>query len=138
MISGEDPLNDAGIIRFDVEAGTAQRFVNDGNFIDLTVGQDGLLYALGPGGVATTRVIRVFDPLSMVLVRQIPNLPGDLRAITVAANGDIYGVRNSSNQATNPFVYRYNRNGVQIGSRPACNFSVDKCRRARRTSTTST
>ena len=45
----------------------------------------------------------------------IPNLPADLRAITIAANGDIYGVRNSANVAINPYVYRYNRNGVLIG-----------------------
>ena len=48
----------------------------------------------------------------MVRVREIPSLPADLRAITVAANGDIYGVRNSPNTAINPFVYRYSRNGV--------------------------
>ncbi len=112
LLSGENPLTDAGIIRFNIEAGTAERFIDNGNFLDLTVGRDGLLYALGPGGAASTRFIRVFDPLSMVPVRDIPNLPADLRAITVAANGDIYGVRNSPNTVVNPFVYRYASNGA--------------------------
>jgi VCBS repeat-containing protein len=112
LLSGENPLTDAGIVRFDVEAGTAQRFIDDGNFIDLTVGRDGLLYALGPAGAATSRFIRVYNPQSMVRVREIPNMPADLRAITVAANGDIYGVRNSPNTVVNLFVYRYAGNGA--------------------------
>ncbi len=74
--SGENPLSDAGIIRFDIEAGTAQRFVDDGNFVDLTVGRDGLLYALGPGGAAASRFIRVYDPASMVQVRRGPQPAG--------------------------------------------------------------
>lgn len=111
LLSGEDPLTDAGILRFDIETGAVQRFIDDGNFIDLTVGADGLLYALGPGGAATSRFIRVFDPLTMVRIRQISGLPGDLRAITVAANGDFYGVRTSPNAAINPYVYRYTRDG---------------------------
>jgi len=116
LLSGENPLTDAGIIRFDIETGAVQRFVDDGNFIDLAIGRDGLLYALGPGGAATSRFLRVFDPLTMVRIRQISNLPGDLRAITVAANGDIYGVRNSPNAAINPYVYRYDRNGFLIAA----------------------
>ncbi len=115
LLSGENPLSDAGIIRFDIEAGTAQRFVDDGNFIDVTVSPDGRLYALGPGGAAASRFIRVYDPVSMVRLGQITGLPGDLRAITVAANGDIFGVRNSPNVALNPYVYRYNSSGVLIG-----------------------
>lgn len=116
LVSGENPLADAGILRFDIETGAAQRFVDDGNFIDLTVGPDGLLYALGPGGVANSRFIRVYNPSTMARLRQISNLPGDLRAITVAANGDIFGVRNSTNTAINPFVYRYNSSGIQIAA----------------------
>jgi len=114
LLSGENPLSDAGIIRFDIEADTAQRFVDDGNFIDLTVGPDGRLYALGPGGAAASRFIRVYDPVSMVRLGQITGLPGDLRAITVAANGEIFGVRNSPNVALNPFVYRYNSSGAPL------------------------
>lgn len=116
LASGENPLTDAGILRFDIETGAVQRFIDDGNFIDLTVGPDGLLYALGPGGAATSRFIRVFDPLTMVRIRQISNLPSDLRAITVAANGEIFGVRNSPNAAINPYVYRYNRDGFQLAA----------------------
>ncbi len=115
LLSGENPLSDAGIVRFDIEAGTAQRFVDGGNFIDLTVGPDGLLYGLGPGGAATSRFIRVYDPLSMAPLGQIVNLPADLRAITIAANGDVLGVRYSANVAINPYVYRYNSSGVLIG-----------------------
>ena len=118
--SGENPLTDAGIVRFDIEAGTAQRFIDDGNFLDLTVGRDGLLYALGPAGATTSRFIRIFDPLTMVRVGEIRNLPSDLRAITVrvAAGGqiEVYGVRSSPNTAVNPFVYRYNSLGQQTAA----------------------
>ena len=137
LMSGENPLSDMGIIRFDIEAGTAQRFIDDGNFIDLTVGRDGLLYALGPAGAASSRFIRVFNPLSMVRVREIPNLPADLRAITVAANGDIFGVRNSPNTVVNPFVYRYAATAPRCRPIPyGCREAI--CPRPRRTSTTST
>mgnify|MGYP000909214944 FL=1 len=110
LMSAEDPQSDAGIIRFDLETGTSRRFVDGGNLIDLTVSPDGSLYALGPGGAVSSRFIRVYDPLTMTPVRQILNLPADLRAITVAANGDIYGVRSLSN----PYVYRYNANGALV------------------------
>ena len=38
-----------GIVRFDVYTGTFDRPVTDGDFIDLSVGLNGSLYALGPG-----------------------------------------------------------------------------------------
>lgn len=118
VLSGENASTDAGIVRFDIEAGTAQRFVADGNYIDLTVGPDGLLYALGPGGATSSRFIRAYDPETMVQRVQIAGLPADLCAIAIDTNGEILGVRNSANVTNNPYVYRYNRSGVQLQRYP--------------------
>jgi hypothetical protein len=95
LAAGDTSPSQAGIVRFDIEQGTATRFVNDGDFIDLAVGLDGLLYALGPGGPPAGQYIRVYQPQSMQLIRQIqlPTSMWDTRAITVDQNGQIYAVR---------------------------------------------
>ncbi|MCL4203176.1 MAG: tandem-95 repeat protein [Pirellulaceae bacterium] len=102
QVAGDTSPNQAGILRFDIEQGTAARFFDDGDFIDLAVGLDGLLYALGPGGPPAGQYIRVYQPQSMLLVRQIqlPTNMWDTRAITVDQNGQIYAVR-----AQDPRVY---------------------------------
>jgi hypothetical protein len=41
----------AGILRFDAADNySARRFAHTGEFVQVTIGRDGLLYALGPGG----------------------------------------------------------------------------------------
>ena len=93
VATGEDPLWHAGIIRFNIETGAAERFAGNVNFTDVSVGLDGLLYALGPSSTGTGRFLRVYDPENMLPQREIRNLPLETRAITVAADGTIYAVR---------------------------------------------
>jgi hypothetical protein len=108
VTSGEIPGVDNGIIRWDRDAGTVQRFADDGNYLDLTVGLgDGLLYALGLGGSPLSAYIRVFSPQTMQRVREIKNLDPDLRAIAVDAAGNIFGV-----MANDDNIYQFAGTGV--------------------------
>lgn len=77
-----------GIIRFDLANDTAERFdtkpfLEDGP-IDLTLGLDGFLYSFYDG------VVEKIDPLTMDSLG-IFFVPGGMRGIAVAANGDIFG-----------------------------------------------
>ena len=74
-----------GIVRFDTLGGTTIRFGSNG-YIDLTVGADGLLYALR-GGTA----VDVYDPATNTLINTV-NLTGtsDVRGIAVDSDGMIY------------------------------------------------
>lgn len=103
----------AGIVRFDIETGTATRFISDGDFIDVNVGLDGLVYALGPAGPPAGQYIRVYQPQSMQMLRQIqvPASLWDLRAITADENGQIYGVR-----YRDPSVYHLSAGGTILRS----------------------
>jgi len=84
-----------GIVRFDLAAGTAQRFADTIEPIDLNVGLDGKLYALNGYGNPY-----VFDPTTMTLLRQInlpwstpatpPNVAEDYRAVAADATGMFY------------------------------------------------
>jgi len=75
-----------GIVRFPVGAGTPTRFAEDSEFQDLTIGGDGLLYALR----GNESGVHVYDPFSMTFVRSF-NLDTGVRGIAVAANGLVYG-----------------------------------------------
>jgi len=107
---GDVPDLEEGIVRFDMETLRARRFVDDGDFIDLAVGLDGSLYALGPGSTPTGQYIRVYNPLDMALEREIQLPAGtqyeNILAITVDAAGNIYAVRRND-----PFVYVFDRDG---------------------------
>lgn len=121
--TGEDLQQHAGIVRFDIEAGTAEPFVRGANFSDVTVGLDGFLYALGTSSDGTGRFIRVYNPLTGIQLREIRGLPLQTRAITVAADGTIYAVRHYAgfspdadfcdyDSRDNPYVYEYRPNGT--------------------------
>lgn len=79
-----------GIVAFDTTDGTVQRFAENIEPIDLTIGLDGLLYALLPGG----EVIHVYHPTTFVFVDSLAltGIPGvtDNRSIAVDYNGDIF------------------------------------------------
>jgi hypothetical protein len=101
-----------GIVRFDITDYSAQRFaelgtVNDSNFIDLTIGLDGLLYALEDNGK-----LSVFNPLTLDLLRSLnlttPNFQNDFRAIAINATGEIF----ASNW--NGRIYHYSNSGVLL------------------------
>ncbi|ETX02789.1 MAG: hypothetical protein ETSY1_02255 [Candidatus Entotheonella factor] len=67
-----DPADEAkGIIRYDTSDGTWQRFAENIEPIDLTLGFDGLLYALAPGGSPSGRTVDVYNPQTLAFVSQI-------------------------------------------------------------------
>jgi hypothetical protein len=89
--------DEKGIVRFDLAAGTSDRFATDFEPIDVAAGLDGKLYALD-----AARTLRVYDPSSLALLNTI-TLPAsvtpagsstpvaqDYRAVAVDPNGLIY------------------------------------------------
>lgn len=95
-----------GIVRFDATDGTAQRFANTLEFIDLTVGLDGLLYAL-QGNEDT---VSVYNPSTQAFLRTI-NLANGVRGIAVNEQGHIFGVSWDGN------IYHFDTNGTQLNSK---------------------
>jgi hypothetical protein len=80
-----------GIVRFDTSSNTAIRFAAGSDFIDLNIGLDGNLYAL----TSPQAPIRVYDPKTMALLRQIP-LPttisstGGIRSVAADQTGRVF------------------------------------------------
>jgi hypothetical protein len=84
----------SGIVRIDLTNGDRQFFATGTEFSNLTVGGDGLVYALiSPTGDAPTE-IAVYDPLTMGAVRTVPLSFALQRAwvtdIAVTASGRIF------------------------------------------------
>ena len=83
-----------GIVAFNTVTGQAQRFAEDHEPIDLTMGLDGLLYTLSPGGSPGGRTINIYDPSSLTYINSIDltNIFGwtEHRSIAVDYNGDIF------------------------------------------------
>ncbi len=101
-----------GVVRFNLSDGTATRFATDFNPTDLTVGRDGLLYAMD-----SFQSVRVYDPQSLALVRTV-TLPASVggasqfyTGIAVNANGDIY-----ASTSSNRTVHRFDSAGALLGS----------------------
>jgi hypothetical protein len=82
----------AGIVRFDLSNGTAQR-TGLADYRQLTIGQDGLVYALQGGTSPESQEVDVYDPNGLGLVRSF-NMPEPLDALAVAKNGDIFAIQN--------------------------------------------
>jgi hypothetical protein len=81
MNTGGAPEN--GIVRFDLSGGPTVRFANGIDFIDVTMGLDGLIYG------DTGQSVFVYDPLTLAPIRNF-NLPlFDVRSIAVDASGNI-------------------------------------------------
>lgn len=96
-----------GIIRFNRVDGSSARFADTLDFNDLTVGHDGLLYAL-----AWPRTVYVYNPATMALVRSV-GLPSsingtsqDYRGIAVNAAGEIFAATWGKQ------VHRFDSSGV--------------------------
>ncbi len=86
--------NAQGVVRFDLDGANPLRFATDVEPIDLTLGLDGLLYVLHPGGSPGGRFVEVFDPATLAFIKQI-NLAGifghtEHRAIAVDSHGDLF------------------------------------------------
>lgn len=93
--SGGEP---SGIVRFNLDTGSATRFADGAEFDDLTLGLDGLLYAGN----------RVYDPNTMAWVRNVQlDAPwdSDIRGRAVDQDGSIYTVDWSG------WISRYNADG---------------------------
>jgi hypothetical protein len=108
--SGGEPN---GIIRFNVNDGTALRFASGpqngpGDYIQLAVGKDGLLYAEFPGTSPGGNELDVFDPTTLAFQRRI-NLNTDLRSIAVDQNGDIFAVAINDSH-----IYEFDPNGTLL------------------------
>jgi hypothetical protein len=75
-----------GLIRFDADNDYAPtRFATNSDFSDVTIGNDGLLYALNAG---TT--VSVFDPITLAPVRTITVPGSDNTAVAVDSQGNLY------------------------------------------------
>jgi hypothetical protein len=79
-----------GLIRFDSRNGYAfTRFATDQNFSDVSLGNDGKLYAI-ESGQSIQHVVFVYDPLTLKLVKTV-NVPGfDDACVTADSSGNIY------------------------------------------------
>jgi len=104
-----------GIIRFNVNDGTALRFASGppngaGDYIQLAVGKNGLLYAQYPGTSPGGNHLDVFDPVTLNFQRTI-NLGLDLRSIAVDQGGHIFAVTINDSH-----IYEFDPNGVLLRS----------------------
>ncbi|MBP7747029.1 MAG: hypothetical protein KA383_12950 [Phycisphaerae bacterium] len=81
-----------GIVRFDTANGTASRYLDYLDWIDLNIGFDGKLYALLPN----ERFLYVLDPLTMATERGF-FLGAACRGIAVDADGRIFGASGDGN-----------------------------------------
>ena len=104
-----------GIVRFDLSNGTATRFATNDAYQDLTIGGNGLLYAL-PGDSSPNNRIDVFDPNTMTLSRSIAQnitlQTADLRGLAVNYDGSIYAA------GWNGTIYALDGNGAIVNTRP--------------------
>ncbi|WP_157758845.1 hypothetical protein [Cystobacter fuscus] len=99
-----------GLVRFDLLTGGAQRFADTIDFIDVTLGLDGLLYGLA----GDERSVYVYDPSTLTQVRAL-SLPfgSYIRGIAVSTAGEIYGA------SWNDTIHRFSATGVQLGVIPS-------------------
>lgn len=107
-----------GVIRFDLEDGTWTRFAEDIEPIDLSIGLDGLLYALYPGGSPGGRELDVYDPLTLdrvdsVSVADIVGFSGH-RSVAADAMGNIFVADWSGN------LVKFNRDGDVLAQTNIC------------------
>ena len=116
MTTYSEPADQAkGIVRFNLADGTASRFAATFEPIDLTVGRDGLVYALD-----SFRTINAYDPQTMTLQRTL-TLPTYINgnaqfygSLAVSAAGELF-VATSSGDA----VYRFSPGGALLTASPS-------------------
>lgn len=79
-----------GIVRFNTQDWSAQRFATSHEYVKLTVGLDGLLYGLEGSGSGSNK-IDVYDPNTLAFQRQIvASVNADYRGIAVNKSGDLF------------------------------------------------
>lgn len=107
--TGDDAESDVGIVRFDITGHQAERFASEqGRMIDVAIGLDGLVYALGPSGSPYGTDVYVFDPDSLEMIRHIA-MQHQNRALAVNAEGTIFTVGGIEG------IRRYDATGQQVG-----------------------
>jgi len=92
MNTGLPPQTQQGLLRFDTASSTWTRYGSFDQYIDVTLGLDGRLYALSSARVYDSGgLVRVFDPDTLAFERNI-NLTGgnSIRGIAVNAAGEIF------------------------------------------------
>jgi hypothetical protein len=110
-----------GVVAFDTMTGQALRFANEDNPIDVTMGLDGFLYTLAPGGNPCGTTINKYDPISLEYIDSIhlTDIFGwtEHRSIAVDYNGDIFIADWDGD------VHHISKDGVLIDTiRPTCDW----------------
>jgi hypothetical protein len=108
MTTGSETGPSNGIIRFNMADGTAERF-HPGDYLQLTIGLDGRLYALGSyNGFGCP--YDVFDPVTMQQIGHVLLPLDDCRSLAVTANGDVFAVN------LDRTVYHFDAAGNVLGT----------------------
>ena len=95
-----------GIIRFDTTDFSAVRFGAGDDYVDLTIGHDGLLY-----GLEGSTIVHVFDPYSLAELRTVTlSVVPMHRALAVDQHGDLFCA------AWNGTIYHYDPSGLLVDS----------------------
>jgi hypothetical protein len=97
-----------GIIRFDLGTDAAMRFATENEFIDVTLGLDGLLYGLEE----FEETVEIYDPATLEHVKTI-ELGAECRGLAVNASGEIFGVSLDGN------LYRFAPTGAVLATVPS-------------------
>jgi len=100
-----DQSDPSGIIRFNTDTHSGQRYAVGEDYIDLTVGLDNRLYALG----SDEKMIHIYDPVTMLPLDGI-NLENSVRGIAVNTDGEIFGA------SWDGSIYRFDSSGAYQAS----------------------
>ncbi len=105
-----------GIVRFDSSGGPPVSFAPGASFIQIALGQDGLLYGLEGtgGGPAMSQTVQVFNPDTLATVRSFTlnsSAPTDIRSIAVDTSGNVFAA------SWGGTVAKYDANGNPTGAR---------------------
>lgn len=102
-----------GMVRFD-GSGSSELFAPNASFVQIALGQDGLLYGLENSGTGPTvsQTVEVFNPVTLAPVRTFTlnsAQPIDIRSIAVDGSGNIFAA------SWGGTVPEYDRNGNPTG-----------------------
>jgi hypothetical protein len=101
------PGTPKGIVRFDADGVTVNRYFTGTEYIDVSMGLDGKMYALRN----YYGDLDVIDPETMTKLYMLDlGHTSSIRGVAVDSNGDIYGA------SWDGKVYRYDAGGVRTGS----------------------
>jgi len=97
-----------GLIEINLDTGVSNRFITDKDYIDVTLGSDGLLYALQNTYGA---VDVVDDPSTLSIIRSVAlGHTSTSRGVAANSNGDIFMV------SWDGFISRFDTNGTLINT----------------------